>query len=309
MPKTIDIALATAKAQTATKLHFCMRIGPLPDSSYIGFTTFDRAIEYDRDDGAGSLTYHARTGADLSQFLATADLSVDNGEAATLVEEPAYPNTGITEAMLDRGDLTGATFEIFEVNVDDLTPGRHEAFASGPIGEVKLLPGGLILIEQRSWSQLLKQTAANKPYLKTCGVERFGSQLGEEEHPCFYGLAPEWVDFTVTGIGSESVRDFTASALAGADDYYAPGMVEWYTGDNAGMSREVEAFASGGVVALAHTTRNPIQVGDTGRIRRDCTKRWEGHNSCETYANRQWFRGQPNIPDTDSNNINVPGLG
>ncbi|GAB3388090.1 DUF2163 domain-containing protein [Lysobacter fragariae] len=306
MPKTIPAQLVTHKALLATTLAFCMRIGPLRDNSYIGLTGLDRDIAFDFGDGAGSLTYHAHTGIDLSQFAATSDLSVDNAEARSLQEQPTWPNTGITEAMIDRGDLSGIEFVVFEVNYNDLTAGRREIFGSGLIGEVKVFPGGLIGIEQRSWSQVLKQAAANVPYLKTCRAG-FGSQVGDERYPCKFALAGEWVNGTVTAIGAEVTRDFTASALAQAADYFAPGVVEWLTGGNAGMSREIESFASGGVVALRNLTKYPVQVGDTFRIRRDCTKAWSGHNSCETYNNRPNFRAEPYIPDSEANTLSVGG--
>lgn len=311
MPKTIPAALVSHKALPATTLTMCMRIGPLPDGSYIGLTMLDRVVDFDYGDGAGSLTYHARTGLDVSQFLATADLSVDNAEARTLMEQPTWPNTGITQAMIDRGDLQGVEFVVFEINYSDLTAARREIFASGLIGEVKVLPGGLILLEQRSWSQVLKQQAANVFYSKYCRA-RFGSQpIGtgggaiEERFPCMYSLAGEWINGTVTAIGDEVTRDFTCSTLDQATGYFAPGLVEWLTGDNAGMSREIEAFTTGGIVALRNLTRNPIQDGDTFRIRRDCSKLWSGHNSCDTYSNRPWFRGEPFIPDADANSLNV----
>lgn len=306
MPKIVPAQLASHKALPATTLTFCMRIGPLPDDSYITLTMLDAEIDYDFGDGVGVQTYHARTGINLSEFQASADLSVDNGEASTLQEQATWPNTGITEAMIDRGDLSGVDFVIFEVNYNDLTAGRHEIFASGRIGEVRLLPGGLITIEQRSWSQILKQASANVPYLKTCRAD-FGSQSGDERFPCMYDLTAEWVNATVTSIGAEVTRDFTASSLLQAADYFSPGLVEWLTGDNAGMSREIEAFDAGGVVTLRNLTRNPIQVGDTFRIRRDCTKQWSGHNSCLTYNNRQWFRGEPNIPDAAANTLTISG--
>lgn len=304
MPKTIDAALVAHKALPATTLAFCMRIGPLPDDSYITLTQLDRDLEYDFGDGPGAQTYYARTGIDLSEFQATGDLSVDNGEASTLQEQPTWPNTGITEAMIDRGDLSGVDFVIFEVNYNDLTAGRHEIFASGRIGEVRLLPGGLITIEQRSWSQILKQASANVPYLKTCRAN-FGSQTGDERFPCMYDLTAEWVSGTVTSVGAEVDRDFTDSALAQTADYFSPGLVEWLTGDNAGMSREIEAFDTGGVVTLRNLTRKAIQVGDTFRVRRDCTKQYSGHNSCDTYSNRPYFRGEPYIPDSDANLLSV----
>lgn len=307
MSKSISIALQNYLGQQATRLCMLEKIGPLPDASFIHITSLDRDVEY--DDGDGLATYYASTGAQVSNLAASNDLSVDNGETNTLV--PIYPVTeGITEAMVDNGDLDGVPYVIYKVNYNDLSMG-HEVMASGQIGEVRVLDGGLITFENRSWSQLLKQNSVCEVDSLTCRVKRFGSQPGEERFPCNYDLTGEWVNgVTVTGIGSESVREFSADALTQPDDYFAPGLVLWLTGDNAGRSLEVEGYQSdsnGADITLLITTRYPIQVGDTFDIRRDCTRKWSGHNSCETYNNRLWFRGEPFIPIAETVGLLVPG--
>lgn len=313
MSKSISPALLLHKSGTTTTLAMLMKVGPLPDESFLCFTSLDHQITYDDGTGDGPLVYEASTGMEEANFAAGADLSVDNSEAKTLT--PVYPNTGITYPMVDNGELDGIEFVVMQVNYMDLTMG-HEIMANGPIGEVKIARGGLITVELRAWSQLLKQNSVVVYYSKTCRAI-FGSQAeqdssGEaviERYPCNYDIRPEWVeDVVVTSVGTESVRQFTAASLGQADDYFAPGLVRWLSGDNAGQYNEIEDFSAGGVFALQHTTRNAIQIGDTFDVRRDCTKRWSGHNSCQTYANRQWFRGEPFIPIGDTIALNVPGV-
>jgi hypothetical protein len=55
-----------------------------------------------------------------------------------------------------------------------------------------------------------------------------------------------------------------------------------------------------------------MQVGDTYRVRRQCTKRWTGHNSCDTFWGADkalHFRGEPHIPIGQSDNLTTPGAG
>jgi uncharacterized phage protein (TIGR02218 family) len=305
--KSIPLALRDHLALPVTTTCYLQKIGPLSsDGDVIALTSLDRDVVY--DDGGGALTYYAASGMQLSNLAATNDLSVDNGETDTLV--PVYPAQGITVAAVDNGELDGIEFVVYKVNYADLSMG-HEVMASGAIGNVRMVPGGLVTFENRSWSQLLQQNSVCEADSLTCRVKRFGSQPGEERFPCNYDVEPEWVrGVTVTGVGAESVREFSADALDYPPDYFAPGLVLWVTGENAGMSREVERFDSdsgGGDVTLLFTTRNPIRVGDTFDIRRDCTRKWEGHNSCETYSNRPWFRGEPFIPISDTVGLLVPG--
>lgn len=306
--KSIPIELAEHKALPATTLCLLQKVGPLRDGSFIAMTSLDRDVTYDADDGDGPITYRASTGVEVSNLSATSSLTVDNGESKTLV--PIYPVEGITEAMVDNGELDGVEYSILQVNYMDLAAGRHEAIANGPIGEVRVLPGGLITFENRSWSQLLQQNSVCEVDSLTCRVKRFGSQPGDERFPCMYDLSAEvWPVAAVTSVGAEDVREFTASTVTQAQDYFAPGRVLWVTGANAGTTREVEAFDEGGGFTLLFTTRNPIAVGDTFIPQRECSRQWEGHNSCETYGNRPWFRGEPKIPVADTVGLLIPGAG
>lgn len=316
MPKNIPIALAIHQALPATTLCYVQKVGPLPGGGYITLTSLDRNVVF--DDGGGELTYYARTGMQLSNLSASNDLSVDNGETSTLEELPVYPAEGLTEAMVDNGDLDGLEFTIYQINYMSPSDGG-EIIANGPIGEVRIVEGGLITFEHRSWSQLLKQNSVCELDSLTCRAI-FGSQSVQnsngdaviQRHPCNYDLTLEWVDFTVSGVGADVYRQFSTEDLAQGDDYFNPGLVEWHTGANADMNREVDGFeanSNDSDVTLQFSVRNPIQVGDTGRIRRDCTRKWSGHNSCDTYANRQWFRGEPFIPVSDSMALAIPQAG
>jgi hypothetical protein len=206
---------------------------------------------------------------------------------------------------------------VYQVNYKDLSPTMgHEIMAGGPIGEVRQQLGGLITFECRSWTQYLKQNSVCELDSLTCRAKRFGSQPGDERFPCLKDISSLWVHSqVVTGVGTETVREFTASGLGQADDYFAPGLVLWLTGDNSGQSKEVETFASGGIIELQFITRFPIQAGDTFDIRPDCTREFGRvlptdpikNNSCLFHGNHPNFRGEPFIPVSSTVALTIPG--
>lgn len=236
MSKTIPIALQAHKALPATTLCDLLKVGPLEDGTIYGFTSLDKDVTYDDGSGDGAVTYRAHTGFNGSAQIASADLSVDNAEAESL--EATYTVPGVTQAAIDAGLFDKAPFVMYRVNYRDLTMG-HEVLAAGTVGEQTLKVGGVAVLELRSLSQQLKQSVVELDSL-TCRVKQFGSQPGDERFPCGYDLTAEWVNFTVTEVGDEVTRTFVTDDISEADNYYAPGLVEWETGDNAGQQVEIE---------------------------------------------------------------------
>lgn len=302
MSSSIPIILQDHLGQKATTTCRLLQIKPARESVF-GYSSTNRAIPFDALDGYGLVNYQVMSGFDHSAIVATGDTAVDNAEARVL-----YLSGGpITEAKINAGVYDGAEFTILEVNYLDLTAGRCRVVQHGHIGKAKTVRGGLFSLELRSLIDNLRQEPWEKWQI-SCRVKRFGSQVGEERFPCKYSLASEWVnDVPVTGLSVENNRTFTASSLAQATDYFAPGMVLFTTGLNAGLSFEIEEFTTGGVISLLFPTPYPIAEDDEFDIRRDCTRAWSGHNSCETYDNREHYRGEPKIKPADALGSSVPG--
>jgi uncharacterized phage protein (TIGR02218 family) len=300
--RTIPIALQTNLSKRETTACGLLRIKPIRGAAF-GFSSTNRPIVF--DDGAGVLTYRSSSGYDAAAHVSTSDTAVDNTEARILL----LPGTPISEAEVMAGYLDGAEFTIYEVDYEDLGAGAR-IVAHGRLGRPKIGKGGsVVTLELRALIDALRQTPWEK-WSRLCRVRKFGSQPGEERFPCMYDLTGEWIeDVVVTSVGIENVRTFSASALAQPADYFAPGMIEWVGGDNEGISFEGSEFAAGGEVSTTFPMSYPVQVGDVFRIRRDCTREWSGHNSCETFANREWFRGEPKIRPAEAMNALVPGAG
>lgn len=304
MSSTIPIVLQDHLAQKATTTCRLLQIKPAREEVF-GYCSTNRALEFNALDGYGLVNYQVMSGFDHSTIVATGDASVDNAEGRVL-----YLSGGpITEAKINAGVYDGAEFTMLEVNYNDLTAGRCRVVMHGTIGKAKVLRGSLFSLELRSLIDSLRQEPWEKWQI-SCRVKRFGSQVGEERFPCKYDISGEWVqDEPVTSVGVESNRTFTASGLAQAANYFAPGMVLFKTGPNAGLSFEVEEFGLGGVISLLFPTPHPISAADEFDIRRDCTRAWSGHNSCDTYSNRPNYRGEPKIKPADVLANSIPGAG
>lgn len=301
MSRTIPIALQAHMDGKATTMCGLLQIKPA-NGPVIGYCSTNRPLTYDAGDGYGAVTYQVMSGFEQSTVVATSDTAVDNSEAKVL----ALAGGPITEVDINAGTYDGAEFTVMAVNYADLSQG-HYVVQHGYVGKTRSLKGAAFTLELRDLVDLLRQVPWEK-YQRTCRVRRFGSQPGDERFPCMYDLAPEWVyDVPVTSLGTESTRTFTASSLAQAADYFAPGWLVWKTGQNAGLEFEVESFGLGGVITTVFPMPYVPDVADEFDIRRDCTREWEGHNSCDTYDNRLNFRGEPKMRPADAIATQIPG--
>lgn len=283
--------------RATTRCRF-LRIKPAREAAF-GYCSTNRA--YDYDDGDGQIRYQVMSGFDNSAVVSTGDAAVDNAEATMLL----LSGGPVTKAKIDAGVYDGAEFTIYEVDYTDLSLG-HKVVQHGYFGKVKARRHLEFSAELRSLIDLLRQSPWEQWQMR-CRVKQFMSQPGEERFPCMYA-GDEWIDdVAVTSVGIESNRTFTAGLLLQDENYFAPGLVVWTTGPNAGLSFEVEAFGVGGVITLGFPTPYPISATDEFNIRRDCSREWSGHNSCETYGNRLWFRGEPKIKPADQASVLIPG--
>lgn len=296
--RNIPIALQTHLKQPVTstcRLNKITAVGAAP----FGLCTLDRDVVYDDGSGDGPITYKAHRGYTPYANQADADLGVDNSEMEVLIA--TFDLDGITREAIGRGVYDDAEFVEYLVNYKDLT-NSHTILSSGWIGRIRDVDGMVCFPELRSLTQTLKQRSMIRKGSVGCTVVEFG------DAECKYDVDTEWVDADVGIVGAESDRSFSITGVDvdPDDDYYAPGVFEFYDGNNAGRTYEIETYIEG-VVTLAHPTEEPIQDTDTGRIRRDCTRAWAGHNSCQTYGNRPNFRGQPMRPVADTGALMVPG--
>ena len=288
------------------------------DPSYppFGITKLDRDIVY--DDGDGDITYSALVGMVPANLSSTAAMDVGNSQFQHLIPEFSIP---IDEQLIRAGVYDYAEYTVYLVNYEDLTMGHWIPPAGhGQTGQMTIDNRGLsFVMEMTDDTKQLKQTIVEKDSI-TCRAI-FGSQpIGssdsndtfvEQRFPCGKDLSSLWTSGDVTSVGLENTLNFTDSGLGLAEGAAVPGMVQWITGSNAGRQYEVSSQTAAGVIELQFEAMFPIQVGDTFRIRPDCTKWIDGTNGCKFhFGEPEWknhYRGEPFIPISDADQINTPG--
>jgi uncharacterized phage protein (TIGR02218 family) len=298
--RDIPAALQTQLDGTGTTLCYLLKITGTDGTSF-GVTSLDVDVDY--DDGFGEITYSAPIGMDQSALETSSDLKVDNSEALVILAD-----TGpVTPEKIEAGVLDYAKFIVYRVNWKSLVSGEHYIAQTGTTGAVKNRDGLAGVIELRSLSQNLKQTYG-KLYSITCRAV-FGSTTPTYE-ACNFNAESLWDAGEVDTVGTETDREFTgllapdATGPNGALEF-APGLVEWLTGDNAGDTSEIEEI-SGAVFTLRFPTWRTIVSGDTYQARPDCAKRFT-EDCIGAYDNYLNFRGEPLIPLADESSQVSPG--
>jgi uncharacterized phage protein (TIGR02218 family) len=262
----------------------------------VGLAELDRKIEYDTgEDAHGVVTYHPDPGFDPTELEFAHDLAVDGGDGSILLPLSALP---MDAEEIRAGLWDDASFRVLRLNYEALDHGHYEVL-SGLFGNITLRDNALLVIQLDGPTRRLRQTMCWRDSIKCRAV--FGSQESEAIEFCGFDVASLEIAFTVTAVDpDESNRSFTASALAQAAGYFVPGIVLWDTGANAGNRvNGIDTHQTGGVIGQRDPLRFPIQVGDTGRIRVDCTKDVEGDKGCREHFGSDWvnhFRGEPDIP-------------
>jgi parallel beta-helix repeat protein len=316
--RTVPVALATYMQGNGLHMGLLTKMGPLPDGTYRYFSHLTKNYTY--NDGAGSQTYVGRTGMQVSAFMSTADLGVDNAEATTLPTVDGFPLEGFTAEQVKNGELDAVPYVTYCVNYTDLSKG-HFIWAGGTIGEQRIKGTALVNLEQRSLTNKLKQNIVQQDSIY-CRA-RFGSQpLGTvgadftEKYYCGYDYSGDWQAFTVTAVHpTDTDLIFYTTSLAQASNYFRLGMVAFDTGDNSGEEREISSniLATGEqTFTLAYGFNRPIQVGDTGRARFGCDKLESVATGCQRFFGTAWVlhsRGERWQPSADANANLMGGVG
>lgn len=126
------------------------------------------------------------------------------------------------------------------------------------------------------------------------------------------GTPLDGADYTVseTGLVTFTTAPTGAVTWSGtletqASGYFAPGVVHWDSGWNAGLEREVESYDAGtGTITLAIPAPFAIRTGDQFRIRRDYDgSMTQAINDFDCLLN---FRGEPWLPRGNAIDLQAP---
>lgn len=302
LKKFIPPQLAEHYKSSAVTVTHIMRIRTKSGHVY-GFTDLDVGLRYDPSaydpggtgDDWGDIEHAALNGGfSLSRLEGAADLSTDNAEVSILPGDDS-----ITPQQLMAGFLDSADVRVYRLNYMDTSMG-HECIGVGKLGNARVSENTGFL-EFLSLVNQLKQPEAE---LQTIPCRHV---FGGPNCP----KAFTWTDGEVSAVdGDEPHRIFADSNLTPADDEFVPGVVEWLTGDNAGLQMDVEQNTAG-TFALALPMGYTIKIGDTFRVRPDCTKLWgDAAKGCLFHwdADRyRYFGGFPHIPVADGGAAMIPG--
>jgi uncharacterized phage protein (TIGR02218 family) len=301
MRKFIPPPLAEHYRSPAVTVTHIMRIRTKTGHVY-GFTDLDVNIRYDPSiydpgntgDDWGMVDHMALNGGfALSRLDLAANLSVDNAEMAILPGDAS-----ITPQQLMSGFLESADVRIYRINYTDTSMG-HECIAVGKLGNSRISENQGFL-EFLSLTSQLKQPEAELQTIQCRHI--FGGPGCPKPYT--------WFDFEVTAVDGDQPHRIFATDISPADDFFVPGVLEWVTGDNAGLDMDVEQNTAG-TFALMLPMGYQVRIGDTGRVRQDCTKLWDDANKGCLYhwgADRyRYFGGFPDIPVADAGSGALPG--
>jgi uncharacterized phage protein (TIGR02218 family) len=301
MRKFIPPPLAEHYRSPAVTVTHIMRIRTKTGHVY-GFTDLDVNIRYDPSiydpgntgDDWGMVDHMALNGGfALSRMDLAANLSVDNAEMSILPGDAS-----ITPQQLMSGFLESADVRIYRINYTDTSMG-HECIAVGKLGNSRISENQGFL-EFLSLTSQLKQPEAELQTIQCRHI--FGGPGCPKPYT--------WFDFEVTAVDGDQPHRIFATDIAPANDFFVPGVLEWVTGDNAGLDMDVEQNTAG-TFALMLPMGYQVRIGDTGRVRQDCTKLWGDANKGCLYHwgddRYRYFGGFPDIPVADAGSGALPG--
>lgn len=316
MPRNIPIALKEHLQGRETTVCFLMRVDPVIAGfpSYF-VTNLNRNVVY--DDGGGSDTYLAAVGLESSALVGKANLEYGVDESVHLLPVFDIP---VSESDIRAGVYDYAEYTVYLVNYEDLSQGHLvPPKGHGNIGKVSIRDDGLSWVnELAGLTGRLLQSLCEKDSLGCRAI--FGSQPIGSATPgpqvdhgwCGFDATSLLVNATVVDVGIETTLSFQVDDATGwTVDKYAPGIVKFLTGLNAGRSFEIESNTADGWITLQFEAGFPIADGDTLQYREDCSKQARDEvKGCKKWFDIEWvlhFRGEPDIPVADEGALQTPG--
>jgi uncharacterized phage protein (TIGR02218 family) len=272
-------------AGSALSVCWCLKVTPTT-GSIVGFTSRDSDLS--TLTGHVGVTFKSSTGATASQIEYAGGVHSANLEVDTLIA-----SAGLTEAALLAGVWTGATWELFIVNYNDLTMGDLP-MGAGKVGRVKIV-GQSATIELNGWnnSALIQ---IGRPVTPECDAD-----LGDSR--CGLNLSARSEVFTnvaITTATSQSV--FRCSSMIGkGSDYFVNGKVLWTTGANSGLpAAMIKSWNDAtGEITLQLAMPYSTSTSDRLTLTRGCQKRLD--EDCVTkFSNAVNFRGFPHLPGIEN---------
>lgn len=228
-------------------------------------------------------TYKSIFGVNTTGNRSTADLSVDNLDVESVMDD-----LGITQAAIEAGMFDDIEYTMFLVNWQ--TPlNSGIVFRKGKVGNIVTFLKSLANVELRGLKQAFTQQV-----VRTCQVACDADLF---DHRCRLVKAAFTQSSSVIDI---PVPRFTLKAAGVASDagHYTFGLLKFTTGNNAGFSREIKVDSGGGEFTFIEAFPSDFELGDEFEITPGCDKSLQ---TCkEKFNNVVNHRGHPYIPGRDA---------
>jgi uncharacterized phage protein (TIGR02218 family) len=197
------------------------------------------------------------------------------------------------------GRYDGATLEVFVVNYAEGPPVVSRAILmTGTMGEIGF-QDGQYRAEFRPLGQRLRQQVGELTS-PLCRVARLGDARCAPGG--LFDDGNNLAHYQRTGKSVSAVTDnrrFTVGSVADASDFFTYGEIEFTSGANDGIAREIKTHTlSGGAAVLTLQEPFPftVAVSDQATLTAGCDRK---HTTCSTrFANIANFRGEPYVPGT-----------
>lgn len=249
------------------------------------FTTLDVDFEY------GGNTYLTCGSLASSAAEGTADLrQVGNVELNVIIN-----SSHIKDQDVLAGLLSGATVEAFTVPWDSSDTTMPTRIISGEIGRIEK---GTVGFNAEIVTPAIRAQQQNilDVYSPQC---RFS--LGDSR--CQVDVDALEVSGAVTGLlqitapNAIRKRGFVDTSRAEASGYFDYGQITFTSGDNNGVTRQIETF-DGQTFVLWDILPYRVQIGDTYTAKPGCDKTFD---TCKTkYSNGDRYGGFPHVPGSDA---------
>lgn len=270
--KNLNVSILNEYEKNASTLCTCMKI-----TRYDGLSF--RVTDHDEEITFNNEVYSPKNSYESSNINSSKDLSVDTLEI-TSVADPIFFN----EADILAGKLNGSEFEFFRTNW--LNPSHKDVLRKGFIGSITKTRN-TIKIELRGLAQLLQQNIV-ETFSERCNADLYDNR-------CKVLKSTYTTTSVIDSVSSNDV--IICNALSSnPDGYYDFGYVEFTSGLNTGLKKEV-AVHSGNQVTLLEGFPFNIEIGDNIKVYAGCNK---FHSTCkDKFNNVINFRGFAFIPGTD----------
>jgi uncharacterized phage protein (TIGR02218 family) len=281
MPRNLSSDLLTLLDGPVIPLANYCRITRL-DSTVLGFTSFDRDLTF------GGVTYEAFSSVSASAVRQSEGTGVDNMDIVGLITSSKIRDTDILAGLYD-----GAAVELGQVNYLAPETGRI-IHLTGTLGEITEREGEYTA-EIRSLSQRLAQQVGALTSA-TCRVRAFGDSecIPPGDPLTTLVLAAHQHNRTVSSVTSATVIVFAGDALASNE--YRYGRVQFTSGLNNGIAREIKSHTNSGstaIITLQEAFPFAVSPGDTALLEEGCDRTLA---RCTALGNTINMSAEPYIP-------------